>query len=67
MTFEPFAVPAPTIVTRSPDLKVCVVVVNVATLVAVGIERAEMEIGTGVAGSFPFVAVYCFVGPCPST
>jgi hypothetical protein len=66
MRFDPFAIPAPTIVTMLPVWNVCVVVVNVATFVAVGIEMEEMEIGTGVAGSFPGVAVYCFVGPSPS-
>jgi hypothetical protein len=67
MTFDPFAAPAPAIVTMLPVLNVLVVVVNVATLVAVGIEIAEIEIGTGAPGSFPGVAVYCFVGPSPST
>lgn len=68
MTFDPFAAPAPVMVTMLPVLNVCaVVVVNVATLVATGIEMAEIEIGTGAPGSFPGVATYCFVGPCPST
>jgi hypothetical protein len=67
ITFEPFPAPAPAIVTMLPVLNGCVVVVNVARLDAVGIEMAEIEIGTGVAGSFPVVSVYCFVGPSPST
>ena len=67
MRFEPFAAPAPAIITLLPVLNVWVVVVNVATLVAVGIEMDEMEIGTGAPGSFPGVSMYCFDGPAPST
>jgi hypothetical protein len=65
---DPVAAVVLSISTRFPVTKLWfVVVVNVATFVAVGIERAEIEIGVGVAGTLPAVTKYSFEGSPPST